>query len=836
MSDAPCSTVATALLFGSIIFATTTLAARLWLTGLWTWKHGGQPLGAFHNGALDVSSLPSIYNLLHHSCIFGFILLYTYICENHPPFMHEEKTLYDRDEFLFCLVILAVVGVRSWRRNTTNGNKNAPAEANQQSYEEIDSKKVRRQYPDEGDPQTHKHNPQVAPRPSAEDEVLNRDQTEEWKGWMQFVFLLYHYMHAIEVYNGIRVLITCYVWLTGFGKFPHSQNGRYWSKNLCRLPTLLITHTTSNSNYLGNFSFFYKTNDYSLPRLLQMLWRLNFLVIFLCLTHGNSYILYYICPLHTFYFLMVYAVMYIGKERNNKAWWIRCKLGLLGLIIFVVWDNSNNNNFGVFQGMQHFLILSDEPIAGAPYGTMWEWYFRSFLDHWSALLGMVFALNLPVMSLFFRKLEARSFGRQWIGKFSVLAGMLYAFISWVNGPFMMAKEEYNTTNPYFGFVPLLLYVYIRNLTPTLRSHSMSLLKEIGQTTLETYAMQHHVWLTSNSKTLLVFLPKYPRLNMILVTLSFVFISRRVYKLTIVLRNILLPNDRQTCIRSMSAMAVVVSGFYFTAFVLCRMQLVSMISIALLSILCGGLLYQTVMDSTWFDYHSTVKKSKEDEDDDEVKTFADKSELSFSIAGSDDESIVAKLCPPMIGILFLIVLGSVWNVIVAAGASSVGSLPPECAAYANEGSWIRVNTCNESNRAMAYRDHNVASFGTCSPQGTARIWVWKEQASHPHCRFGQRGESKLRRMLDGRNLLFIGDSMTRNLYNASLRAMGVQDAGAYDATIPKHTDLHHVMWHSTLVNFKWVCLRSLSELESLYILPSALTSRDTTIFLLGSPRC
>ena len=40
-------------------------------------------------------------------------------------------------------------------------------------------------------------------------DVLNRDQTEEWKGWMQFVFLIYHYYHADEVYNSIRIMITC---------------------------------------------------------------------------------------------------------------------------------------------------------------------------------------------------------------------------------------------------------------------------------------------------------------------------------------------------------------------------------------------------------------------------------------------------------------------------------------------------------------------------------------------------------------------------------------------------------------------------------------------------
>ena len=50
----------------------------------------------------------------------------------------------------------------------------------------------------------------------------------------------------------------------------------------------------------------------------------------------------------------------------------------------------------------------------------------------------------------------------------------------------------------------------RDLTPRLRSYSMELLQEIGKTTLETYLMQHHIWLTSDSKTILVFLPGWPR--------------------------------------------------------------------------------------------------------------------------------------------------------------------------------------------------------------------------------------------------------------------------------------------------------------------------------------
>ena len=52
-----------------------------------------------------------------------------------------------------------------------------------------------------------------------------------------------------------------------------------------------------------------RQGDYGAVRLLQMLWRLNFLVTLLCMAMGNTYILYYICPLHTFYFFVVYAIM-----------------------------------------------------------------------------------------------------------------------------------------------------------------------------------------------------------------------------------------------------------------------------------------------------------------------------------------------------------------------------------------------------------------------------------------------------------------------------------------------------------------------------------------------
>ncbi len=58
----------------------------------------------------------------------------------------------------------------------------------------------------------------------------------------QVLFLLYHYYEAREIYNAIRIFIAGYVWMTGF----------------------------------GNFSYYYKTGNYSFSRLsFLVLWMKN---------------------------------------------------------------------------------------------------------------------------------------------------------------------------------------------------------------------------------------------------------------------------------------------------------------------------------------------------------------------------------------------------------------------------------------------------------------------------------------------------------------------------------------------------------------------------------
>ena len=61
-----------------------------------------------------------------------------------------------------------------------------------------------------------------------------------------------------------------------------------------------------------------QTSDYCIGRFSQMMWRLNFLVLVVCMVMRNSYMLYYICPMHTIFTILVYACLGIAPQYNQS--------------------------------------------------------------------------------------------------------------------------------------------------------------------------------------------------------------------------------------------------------------------------------------------------------------------------------------------------------------------------------------------------------------------------------------------------------------------------------------------------------------------------------------
>lgn len=105
---------------------------------------------------------------------------------------------------------------------------------------------------------------------------------------------------------------------------------------------------------------------------------------------------------------------------------------------------------------------------------------------------------------------------------AVLAGCAVAGYFYTVHVYMLPKVEYNAVHPYTSWIPITLWIIVRNMTPTLRLHHLRLYGWLGCITLETYICQFHVWMKTEvpdgqPKKLLVLLPDYPMLNFALCT-------------------------------------------------------------------------------------------------------------------------------------------------------------------------------------------------------------------------------------------------------------------------------------------------------------------------------
>jgi hypothetical protein len=557
----------------------------------------------------------------------GMIMALTYICEKHWIFEHSGKD-YSRDLFMFVLIVFFIYAIYTIK-------------------------------------------------PCHDLTLLSREQTEEWKGWMQFIFLLYHYFHAEEVYNSVRVMITCYVWMTGF----------------------------------GNFSFFYMKQDYGWLRVVQMLWRLNFSVLLLMWTHANTYILYYICPMHTFYFLMVYATMYLMSSVNHSKWGIRVKLMILAIIIFIIWDM----NGGIFDIV--FSWLGTESVIGAPLGSVWEYYFRTSLDHWSSFLGMIFALNFPLAEQFFYKAK----GWPLVLTSLLMAG---ATIWWLTNIYVQEKLEYNLTHAYYAIIPLTAYIFFRNITPTVRSGVSMSLHDLGKTTLETYLLQHHIWLTSNAKTLLTITPGHPWINFALATVLFFVTSKELYRLTMTLRGMIIPDDKNIAWINMWGCFFVLATCFSVAGVLHALSaslvqiILTSLGLSLVSILIINRFSRVIAEN--YNFQTVCTKA-----------------ISFGA----------------IALVVGIVIQLAFTSLVPVTTNEVKTLYKgdsfDCLQSISNGHWSSI-ACPTTN--------GIDKVAYCESQK----WIWDNNSKE--CPVGKVSTTKARAVFKGKNVVFLGDSIIRGVYH------------------------------------------------------------------------
>ena len=310
--------------------------------------------------------------------------------------------------------------------------------------------------------------PGVKPARPTNQPFLSRDQTDEWKGWMQFIILIYHYTGASSVlwiYEIIRILVASYLFMTGFG------------------------HTI----------FFYTRGDYSLRRFASVLIRLNLLSCILPYIMRTDYLFYYFAPLVTFWFIVIYLTMRIWQSKNKSFRFLISKILLSATIVTALIVVP-----GILERI--FLILR---YTCHIHWNVVEWRFRVFLDMYIVYVGM-FAGVLYVRltnELQREKTSNRFLGliRRYFRAISIISTVASLVVIpgfWALTRRSPDKYDYNWWQPYISPLPIITFMILRNSNRHFRNYYSSLFAWLGRCSLETFTLQFHIWLAGDTKGLL----------------------------------------------------------------------------------------------------------------------------------------------------------------------------------------------------------------------------------------------------------------------------------------------------------------------------------------------
>lgn len=601
-------------------------------------------------------------------------------------------------------------------------------------------------------------------------DVLNLHQTLELKGALTLCYLVYQSANAGRAFESQHHNI-------GYSPDLGDVYNPYY--NLSKVGTSAFLFLTG----YGHTCYFLQREDYSFRRLLKILLRINLSALFLCLALDKSYIFYKACAVHTYFVFLVYVTICWRKSKNHTKFGLRIKMMIAALFVFLLWDCP------LRLWPVHAIIFgrSQSSISGAQYGRLWEFYFQGHLHHWAPLIGMLFAVNKDVTSLTLRRLEKLGISIELLFKGIIGTTITFAFGLWYLGPFHAKKFMYNAINSYFGFLPILWYVFFRNSTVALRSSHSKLFKAIGMYSLELYMLHQHIFLSDESGSKLMVIPGYPACNILVITALLFSVARYLKTVTSVLISLLLSSSADKyAIWNSCALIGCLSFLYTIASLFDMFGINNPHVVATSTLICGLLLHQAIVDIT----SSSAKKG---------------SSNKYSSRNSSiiDDSVTSKGIPTLIAAFGIAILCILWHLASVSGVASHSlPLPKACGEVANQGKWTIVPACSEFQKGINSRDFGSRTHSkTCED---IHQWGWVKNKYSSKCRFKFHEPIDAQTKLEGRNIMFLGDTVTRSVYFAFCRALGDQSAGNFDAELPLHSEITK-SFGETKISFQWAPL-------------------------------
>jgi len=270
---------------------------------------------------------------------------------------------------------------------------------------------------------------------------------------------------------------------------------------------------------------------------------------------NNPYMLYYICAMHTFWYISVYAMMRPFHQHNENPRVMVFKFLVYFLVVFVVFDVPGIST-ALFKPFGFVLNFK---------GSIHEWVFRSTLDHYATFVGMMCAYFHPNFEALLKRINSHRRGYIIVGVTTCV--LLVINYHWFKHVYLLDKYAYNKRHPYTFFIPMLTYIFIRNSTVFLRRWHCGLFGHLGKITLETYISQLHIYLIQDAKGILVIFPDYPLMNFLVNSLIYISFSNVLFHATNALNAYIFPSDSKQMWKNIWYIAVTVVTAYASVFII-----------------------------------------------------------------------------------------------------------------------------------------------------------------------------------------------------------------------------------------------------------------------------
>lgn len=421
-----------------------------------------------------------VQNLIVTTGILGIIMVYFYLCDRTNFFMKENK-YYSEFSFWIPVCWMSSVGL----------------------FFTDDSKFTR---------------------------VMHRDQTDEMKGFMIIVILIYYMTGAtrvIPIFMIIKTFISTFLFLTGY----------------------------------QHFSYFWQTGNNGIVRFLNVMFRINFMTIVLCFSMNRPYQFYFFAPLVSFWFAVTYIFFTLPPRitaqtiENNTYQYLYLVIKficLLSVITVLYMSEVFFERIFLMRPWRALFVSADDFVD--------EWWYRYKLDRYSAAYGMMFSA-IFIAAQKFNIVDDSNHGNLFSRRISLSSTLLsiaglgfYTTFTF----FCKNKLDCEEIHSYVVFIPIISFIVLRNISGVLRTRFSTLFSWFGKISLELFICMHHIWLAADRHGVLVLLPGFPTLNIIITSFIFVCISHEIHRLTQVLVSYAVPpNDWKLAVRNLVLFIVVI---------------------------------------------------------------------------------------------------------------------------------------------------------------------------------------------------------------------------------------------------------------------------------------